>query len=126
MAKKRNPMENTLPRLRRDEAEMQEEQLATPPPEDAEGAAEDTPETASPPECHMVSLTLPMLGESVHRSFQDETVRVDMKGISRERLRKLKALRRGLIASGACLSGGHELRTNRDAIYYFLDQLEIG
>lgn len=78
------------------------------------------------PKCESASLTIPFITEApAAESFQDEAHRVDMGNLSRERMRKLKALRRGLVASDVRMLGGAEVRTNRDALYCLLDMLDI-
>ena len=76
-------------------------------------------------DCKIITLTIPVLEPCVVRCFQDESHRVDLKNMTRERMRKLRALRRGMIASGATLGNGSDIRTNADAIYCLLDQLDI-
>lgn len=86
-----------------------------------------TGETIAPlPKFKSVSVTVPFITEApTAESFQDEAHRVDMGNLSRERMRKLKALRRGLVASDVRMIGGAEVRTNRDALYCLLDLLDI-
>lgn len=81
--------------------------------------------SVSTSECKLVTLSIPVLEPCVVRSFQDESHRVDLKNMTRERMRKLRALRRGMIASGATLENGSDIRTNADAIYCLLDLIEI-
>lgn len=80
---------------------------------------------ASVIECRVISLTIPVIEPCTVKSFQDEAHRVDMGTLTRERMRKVKALRRGFVASDTRMAGGAEVRTNRDAIFCLLDSLDI-
>jgi hypothetical protein len=40
-------------------------------------------------------------------------------------MRKVKSMRRGYIAADIRMEGGYEVKTNRDALFCFLDHLDI-
>jgi hypothetical protein len=48
-----------------------------------------------------------------------------MGSLSKDRMRKVKAIRRGYIASDTRMEGGYEVKTNRDALFCLLDHLDI-
>lgn len=118
--KKRNHMSSSLPKLDR---------LPPVPEAVAELTTVEVQTTETAPastaECRLVSISIPLIEPCAVKSFQDESHRVDLKNMTRERLRKLKAIRRGFIASGATLANGADIRTNADAIYCLLDSIEV-
>lgn len=78
------------------------------------------------PEVVSVSITLPFIvAPPLAAGYQDEASRVDMGTLTRDRMRKVKALRRGYVASDARMAGGAEVKTNRDALFCLLDALDI-
>lgn len=78
------------------------------------------------PEVMTIALTLPYItAPPVAAGYQDEASRIDMGTLTRERMRKVKALRRGYVASDARMSNGSEVKTNRDALFCLLDALDI-
>jgi hypothetical protein len=77
------------------------------------------------PTCLMVTINLPVQSECPLKSFQDEATRVDLRKITRERMSKIRALRRGLTTVDSRLADGSQLRTNSDVLYYILDQIDI-
>jgi hypothetical protein len=91
----------------------------------ADVAENETVTSPIVPYFESISITIPFIAESTMTSFQDEANRVDMGNLTRDRMRKVKALRRGLVASDVRLAGGAEVRTNRDAIFCLLDMLDI-
>jgi len=58
-------------------------------------------------------------------SYQETSGRVDLGEVSGDQLRKIKAIRRGLDMSGACLKNGKPVVSNIDAVRYLLDALDI-
>lgn len=84
-------------------------------------------ETLPPdPRVVSISIVLPFIVERpAVASYQDESSRVDMGTLTRDRLRKLQALRRGYVTTCTRMAGGAEVRTNRDALYCLLDALDI-
>ena len=78
------------------------------------------------PEVVSVSITLPFIvAPPLAAGYQDEASRVDMGTLTRDRMRKVKALRRGYVASDTRMAGGAEVKTNRDALFCLLDALDI-
>ena len=59
------------------------------------------------------------------QGYQDTTFRVDLGSITKDQLRKIKALRRGLDAKGFKLKNGKSIESNIDAVRYLIDALEI-
>lgn len=84
-----------------------------------------TESTAITPLFDSVTATIPFIVESNHAGYQDEAHRMDMGVITKERMRKIKAIRRGYVASGVRMSDGSEVRTNRDALFCLLDSLDV-
>jgi hypothetical protein len=77
------------------------------------------------PKIVFVTFKLPVQSECVTKSFQDEATRVDLGKLSRSRIAKVQALRRGMTSTGCRLMDGSVLRTNSDVLYYILDQIDI-
>lgn len=72
-----------------------------------------------------VTVEMPYLPKVVGINYQDESHRVDLGKLTREQLRKVKALRRGLVARGDRLADGREVKSNRDALLWAIDSLMI-
>ncbi len=79
-------------------------------------------------ECEVVSTTVTIpfvVSPPKAAGHQDEAHRIDMGSLTKERMRKVKAIRRGYIASDTRMEGGYEVKTNRDALFCLLDHLDI-
>ena len=92
---------------------------------------QETCETVTAPikmECEILttSITVPFItSPPAAGGHQDEAHRIDMGNLTQDRMRKVKALRRGYIASDTRMAGGYEVKTNRDALFCLLDGLDI-
>ena len=96
------------------------------PPEFKSPDLTQTTTVAITPNCEVISITVPYVATPPEAAgHQDEARRVDMGTLTRERMRKIKALRRGYVASDTRMENGSEVRTNRDALFCLLDQLDI-
>lgn len=78
-------------------------------------------EAFTPPTCFV---EVPFISKAIVSDYQDESHRVDLGRLTREQLRKVKAIRRGLIVQGAKLASGAEVKANKDVLLYLLDNLE--
>jgi hypothetical protein len=85
-----------------------------------------TESTAITPSFENVTTTIPFIaGSPQSAGHQDEAHRIDMGSLTKERMRKVKSMRRGYIAADIRMEGGYEVKTNRDALFCFLDHLDI-
>ncbi len=112
-----------LPKMQRIEPGME---IVTSADERIEG---NTTETAPiKVECEVVSTTVTIpfvVAPPKAAGHQDEAHRIDMGSLTKERMRKVKAMRRGYVASDTRMEGGYEVKTNRDALFCMLDHLDI-
>lgn len=120
MTKKRNHM---IPTMQKTHSVQPGKPEFNPPDVNLESVTSTAPIV---PNCELVSITIPFVTAPPKTSgHQDEAYRIDMGTLTRERMRKVKALRRGFVASDTRMDGGYEVKTNRDALFCLLDQLDI-
>ncbi len=116
MSKKRKPM-SELPTMQRLKPGME-----------VTISADESIEPTDKTQCELVSTTVTVpfvVSPPKAAGHQDEAHRIDMGSLTKERMRKVKAMRRGYIASDTRMEGGYEVKTNRDALFCLLDHLDI-
>lgn len=84
------------------------------------------PESVSPQiTIQTISVEMPFIAKTNQVDYQDESHRVDLGRLTREQLKKVKALRRGLVARGDHLADGREIKSNRDALLWAIESLPV-